>query len=204
MSEMPKDPTPEDLRRQQEEKEAEGRYKKITPESIAADQETPTSSGQGFRIITAKDENPGLDPEVWKRLQEEAEIVRQKLWLNDHPDTTRFSGKELSKETNYLVGRIEELMASFEARLPLGELHAIVDLRPQDVERHPLREAAKAALIPIVYILNELKDRAKSKKFTKQKYEEIYEKYMHLSRAVGMINNNKVDHDRRAKPNYDY
>ena len=29
-----------------------------------------------------------------------------------------------------------------------------------------------------------------------EKHEELKAKYMHLSRAVGMINNNKVDHNR--------
>lgn len=74
----------------------------------------------------------------------------------------------------------------------LAELHLIIDLKPEDAPKYPLRESAKTALIPIVEKLNILK---KETNITPEKHEELKAKYMKLSRAVGIINNNKVDHN---------
>src|SRR3989338_226815 len=63
----------------------------------------------------------------------------------------------------------------------------------EDAPKYHLRESAKAALIPIVAKLNILK---KETNIAPEKHEELKAKYKHLSRAVGMINSNKVDHSR--------
>ena len=86
------------------------------------------------------------------------------------------------------------MLVSFELIHSLPELHLIIDLKPEDTSKYPLRESAKAALIPIVAKLNILK---KETNIAPEKHEELKAKYKRLSRAVGIINsNNKVDHNR--------
>ena len=64
---------------------------------------------------------------------------------------------------------------------------------PEDASNYPLRESAKIALIPIVAMLNKLKEETN---ITPEKLKELEAKYRYLSRAVGIINGNKVDHTR--------
>ena len=68
-----------------------------------------------------------------------------------------------------------------------------IDLTPQEAPNHPLREPARVALIDIVKELNKLKATYGE---NSPEYKSVKEKYMHLSRAVGMINKNQVDHNR--------
>ena len=89
--------------------------------------------------------------------------------------------------------KFDSLIASFESKYSLAELHSIIDLTPQEAPNHPLREPARVALADIVEELNKLKDTYGE---TSAEYKSIKEKYMRLSRAVGMINKNKVDHNR--------
>ena len=109
-------------------------------------------------------------------------------WLEDHPTPEVAPDELLDYEQE--ITRFEEAIASFEAEYSLEALHSIIDLRPEDVSQYPLREAAKAALIPIVKQLNSLIGMRPGE------CEKLKEKYMKLSRAVGIINNNKVDHNR--------
>lgn len=100
--------------------------------------------------------------------------------------------KEL-RECESEITEFEEMILAFELTHPLEELHLIIDLRPEDAPQHPLREPARLALIPIVARLNALKNETN---ISPEKYEELKAKYKRLSRAVGMINSNKVDHNR--------
>ena len=102
------------------------------------------------------------------------------------PENLRECGPEIVE--------LEEMLVSFELIHSLPELHLIIDLKPEDTSKYPLRESAKAALIPIVAKLNILK---KETNIASEKHEELKAKYKLLSRAVGIINsNNKVDHNR--------
>lgn len=67
----------------------------------------------------------------------------------------------------------------------IAEVKAIV-LVPEDTEKFKIRIAAKKDLAPIVASLNSLKGN--------KDYEKFKTEYMRLARAVGTINNNKVDH----------
>lgn len=91
------------------------------------------------------------------------------------------------------VAKFKEMVAAFEAEHSLEELHAITDLTPEDAPKHPLREPARVAIIPIVTQLNKLKEETN---ITPERYEEMRAEYKRLSRAIGMINKGKVDHTR--------
>ena len=124
-----------------------------------------------------------------QKLQEESDQYKQ--WMNDHPETE--TAPENLRECGPEVAELEEMLVSFESVHSLAELLFIINLTPQEAPNHPIREPARKALIPIVAKLNILK---KETNILPEKYEELREKYMRLSRAVGIINNNKVDHNR--------
>jgi len=83
---------------------------------------------------------------------EEEERYRQ--WMEDHPEPKL--PQERLTESGPKIAQFEMLVSSFEATYSLAELHAIVDLRPEDAANYPLREAAKEALVPIFETLKSL------------------------------------------------
>ena len=129
------------------------------------------------------------NPQELKRLREKEEAEQLAEYLTRHPNLEPLPSN-LAEQART---EFDSLVASFESKYSLEELHSIVDLTPQEALNHPLREPARVALIPIVKLLNELKATYGE---TSAEYKSIKEKYMRLSRAVGMINKNKVDHNR--------
>ena len=107
--------------------------------------------------------------------------------------------KELKVEEKTLrecgpeILELEEMFVSFESAHSLAELILIVDLTPEEAPNNSIRESARKDMVPIVSKLNKLKNETN---IVPEKYEELRAKYMRLSRAVGIINNNKVDHNR--------
>lgn len=136
-------------------------------------------------------EQPMKEPNAEEQNLSEEQEEQYKQWMKDHPETV--IAPEDLRECGPEIAEFEEMLASFELTHSLAELHLIIDLKPEDAPKYPLREAAKAALIPIFAKLNILK---KETNIAPEKHEELKEKYTHLSRAVGIINNNKVDHNR--------
>jgi len=55
------------------------------------------------------------------------------------------------------------------------------------------RASAKEELVPIFKFLNDL---IAQKKITQEQYNQLYMRYQKFSRAVGMVNSGKVDHER--------
>jgi len=125
---------------------------------------------------------------------------------------THISTEEMEEYTNWLASHPEEevvqlsqmecglkiiglgvLFVNFEARHNLKDLHAIINLTPEDAPKHPIREPARVDLIPIVSQLNFLK---KQTNVLKEKLEELEIQYKKLSNAVGMIHKNILDHTR--------
>ena len=102
-------------------------------------------------------------------------------------------GEQKLRECEPEIAELEEMFVSFESSHSLAELLLITDLTPQEAPNHLIREPARKALIPIVSKFNKLK---KETNISPEKHEELREKYMILSRAVGIINNNRVDHKR--------
>ena len=100
------------------------------------------------------------------------------------------------RDTVIEVADFEKRIASFESTHSLEALHAITDLKVKDAPNHPVREPARKALIPIVVQLNILELHKNQGKISTEQHEKLRLEYMRLSRAVGMINNNKVDHTR--------
>jgi hypothetical protein len=136
-------------------------------------------------------EQPKKEPSAEEQNLSEEQEDQYKQWMKDHPETV--IAPENLHECGPEIAEFEEMLASFELIHSLAELHLIINLRPEDAPKYPLRESAKTALIPIVAKLNILK---KETNIAPEKHEELKAKYMRLSRAVGMINNNKVDHNR--------
>ena len=136
-------------------------------------------------------EQPIREPKVEEQNLSEEQEEQYEQWMKDHPET--IITQEDLRECGPEIAEFEEMLISFELIHSLAELRLIIDLKPEDAAKYPLRESAKAALIPIVAKLNILK---KETNIVPEKHEELKAKYMHLSRAVGMINNNKVDHNR--------
>lgn len=129
------------------------------------------------------------NPQELKRLQDQKEAERLTEYLIRHPNLEPLP-PNLAEQART---EFDSLVTSFESKYSLTELHSIIDLTPQEALNHPLWEPARVALIDIVKILNKLKATYGE---TSQEYKSIKEKYMRLSRAVGVMNKNKVDHTR--------
>jgi len=135
--------------------------------------------------------NMGTSPEELKRLQDakDAELLAEYLARHPEPVISRENLREAGPE----IAQFESMISLFESTHSLMELNLITDLTPAEAPKHPIREPARVALIPIVALLNTLK---KETNISTEKHEELKAKYKRLSRAVGIINNNKVDHNR--------
>lgn len=131
----------------------------------------------------------GLSPEEKKKQQEREDAELLADYLARHPVISPENLREAGPE----IAQFESMIALFESTHSLPELHSIIDLTPVEASKHPIREPARVALIPIVAMLNTLK---RETNISPAKHEELKAKYKELSRAVGMINNNKVVHDR--------
>ena len=128
-------------------------------------------------------------PQELKEKQDRKDADRLADYLIRHPNLEPLS-PSLVEQTRT---EFDSLVASFEAKYSLEQLHSIIDLTPQEAPNHPLREPARVALIPIVKLLNDLKAIYGE---TSSEYQSLKEKHLRFSRAVGMINKNKVDHNR--------
>ena len=121
------------------------------------------------------------NPQELKKLQDQREADQLAEYLTRYPNLEPLPSN-LAEQARM---EFDSLVASFELKYSLEELHSIIDLTPQEAPNHPLREPARVALIPIVKLLNDLKATYGE---TSSEYKAIKEKYMRLSRAVGMIN----------------
>ena len=122
-----------------------------------------------------------------KTSQEEEELYEK--YMEDHPEAVIV--REDLRECAPEIAEFEGMITSFELTYPLEALLLIVNLTPKEAPKHPIREPAKNALIPILEKLNTL---GRETNISPEKYEELEAQYMRLSRAVGFVNNNKVDH----------
>lgn len=130
---------------------------------------------------------PNTDQQKLSEEQEE----QYEQWAKDNPEIV--IAPEDLRECGPEIAEFEEMIMSFESTHSLAELLLIIDLAPEEAPKHPIREPAKNALIPIVAKMNILE---KETNISSEEYAELKERYKRLSRAVGMINNNRVDHNR--------
>jgi hypothetical protein len=91
------------------------------------------------------------------------------------------------------VLELEGIITSFESMYSLEDLHAIQVLTVEEAPIHPLRAPANKALNPITALLKVLK---KETDISDEQHAALFQEYKRLSRAVGIINNDKVDHTR--------
>lgn len=108
-------------------------------------------------------------------------------WLAKYanePEATQPSPEECEQKIQELVS----LMDAFETHHPTKTLYAITELAPAAAPHHPIREPARRDLIPIVALLTTY--------VPQNKTHPLQIRYRYLSRAVGIINNGKVDHER--------
>lgn len=133
---------------------------------------------------------PNLE-EINKQRKEQyyAELLAD--YFERHPET--IIAPEDLREAGPEIAQFQNMITLFESTHSLSELNSIIDLTPSETPEHPIRQPAKVALIPINALLNTLK---KETNISIEKHKDLKNEYMRLSRAVGMINNNIVDHNR--------
>lgn len=91
------------------------------------------------------------------------------------------------------VAELQDMLAAFEAKHPIDELYAIIDLAVKDAPSNAMRESARVDLEPIATKLDILK---KETDISSEKQDELQNRYVYLSKAVGMIDkySSKVRH----------
>ncbi len=88
---------------------------------------------------------------------------------------------------------LEEMFLRFEAEHSVDALMAIDELSLEDASAHPVREPARMALAPITLLMDVLR---KETDIDRQRFAELKARYLRLSRAVGVIEDGRVDHAR--------
>lgn len=99
--------------------------------------------------------------------------------------------EEERRDCNQEISELETMFTDFETKHPIDELYAIINLTAEDAPNNSTREAAKIDLEPIVAKLNILK---KETNIASERYDKLEEQYAYLSKAVGIINGDKVRH----------
>lgn len=131
-------------------------------------------------IEQEKENNDGLTPEQ----REMAEYFLPKFNENINLEKEK-------RDCNQEVIELKNLFEAFETNNSIDKLYSIINLTYKDAPNHPIRESARQDLIPIVTKLNILKEETN---ITMEKYEELNNHYKYLSKAVGIINGDKVRH----------
>jgi hypothetical protein len=114
--------------------------------------------------------------------------------MKDHPETA--IAPEDLRECGPDIAEFEELLALFESTHSLTELHSIIDLTTAEAPKHPVREPAHLFLSRFIAKLSVLKNKTNIMIVSPAEYERLDAAYKRLSRAVGIINNGRVDHNR--------
>ena len=138
--------------------------------------------------------NFGPSPENEKSTPPPVELKKRKKFNPD--DRTPYV--EIDRNTlpsgEPEIAELESLFADFEARFNLGELHAITTLSKEEGYKHPLRDAAKAALGPITEMIHVLEEETNT---PGEKIREYNDRYKILSKAIGLVaSGGVVDHTR--------
>lgn len=133
-------------------------------------------------------ENPEKNNENFSEEQEQ--VINE--WMAKY--ATEEIPAEKRRECGPKVEELEGMFENFEQTHDLAALNAVANLTPAEAPSHPVREPAKQALNPIYKKLELIKDQTN---ITAEKYAELKVKWKRLSQAVGMINNNIVDHSER-------
>ena len=132
---------------------------------------------------------PHMESEQEKQARLEAEFLAD--FLSKNPDTE--ISPENKREAGPEIEEVESLLSKFETDFSLDELHAIVDITTEDAINHPVRKPAKLA---VNVILTKIDVLHKETNISPEKEKELRDGYKKLSRAIGILSNNKLDHTR--------
>lgn len=136
----------------------------------------------------------GLVEQIMEKHNERMKKLRENDYVEDS-----ISLKE-RRECGPEIADLEKLFAFFYKKYSLKELNklkAITNLTPKEAPNNASRESVKKYLIPIDIILKTLEretDIVSEEHIEKNK--ELKTRYKYISNTVGIINNNKVDHNR--------
>ena len=109
-------------------------------------------------------------------------------WLADHPES------QISQELfETCESRMAELLRSFETVHSIADLYAVTQITVENALESSMRQAAKVSMRPLAELLLVSKVKHGS---ASREYNEVFPRYQYFSRAVGMLNNGKVDHTR--------
>ncbi|MDP3963221.1 MAG: hypothetical protein Q8Q39_01855 [bacterium] len=146
-------------------------------------------------------ENPNFEENSEKEPEESTEIKRTKVadltpeqiaeyeaYMEENPEPP---APEQKRDCGPEILEFEGVIAAAESEHSLEYLHTIA--APEEALRDPQRLALKEKLVPIVERLVSLQNETN---ISADKLAELKDKYIKLSRAVGMINSGKVDHTR--------
>lgn len=141
------------------------------------------------RSLDSNSEGPAV-PLTAKEMAE-AEERYDTGWVG--PVVPALSPDEQTQKEREGLGNLKkavELMDQFELAYSLQELHAITTIPVAELVNHPVRKPANIALVHIRKALDLLD--------SKQRIPEIDERFLSLSRAVGIYNGltKTLDHDR--------
>lgn len=126
-----------------------------------------------------------------KQIMEKHEERMKKIKENDYAEDV--ISLEKRRECEPEIEELEWLIDLFEEIYSLDELNSIADLTVEEASKHPVRAPARKDLIPIDILLKTLE---RETNIAPKKYEELKKRYANISRAVGIINKNKVEHNR--------
>jgi len=153
-----------------------------------------------------------------KLLQQQEDDAWEAQYMEMNPDKFAEVTPEKLRECEPEIAEFEKMLESFETEHSLAKLHSIVDLTlgellcyarevknspekqgllieptSEDISRYFMRKVAREALKPIVAKMNILKEETN---ISRERHDELKARYKRLSRAVGIINNSKIDHER--------
>lgn len=129
-----------------------------------------------------KEDEDGLSPEERK--------IADSFLVEINANEKIASEKE-KRDCNEEIIELYKLFAAFEAEHSIAELNSIINLTAENAPNHPIREPARKAFIPILDMLNVLKNETN---IATEQYDELKNKSNYISKAVGIIIGDKIRH----------
>lgn len=119
--------------------------------------------------------------------EEQLEQAREYEESHSSSETAQLSPERCAE----MVAELEGLYIAFEQKHDIEALYAITELDSEVAKDHPIREPARQDLPPIIAILKILE---KQDAVSDEVFFQILDGQLRADRAVGTINNGRVDH----------
>jgi hypothetical protein len=136
-----------------------------------------------------------LEVEAEKKLRSEPEDPEGQFEI--HPTWRPGLGivQESPEKCAEIMKKFEAMFDDFERTHDLEALHAITDVtNPEEAERYPVRQQAKADLVPIFKLRRYLREQQNISKEVMEIFEPRYKK---IQSAIGSATDNGIDHSVR-------